>query len=98
MRINGCQIEIFSLPRETAYSPRRKSEKSRCTDEKAAKLASANRPLSLLHAEGPKRLVNATGLSVLNECQPGRFATLCARKFLGRYHGAIGNAEPADDD
>jgi hypothetical protein len=53
---------------------------------------------SLLHADGPERFFNATGLSVLNEYQAGGFATLCARKFLGRYHGAIANAEPADDD
>jgi hypothetical protein len=53
---------------------------------------------SLLHAEGSKRFVRAPGLGVLNQRQPGCFATLGVRKFLGRYHGAIGNAEPAEDD
>jgi hypothetical protein len=53
---------------------------------------------SLLQAEGPKRLVKATGLGVLDQCLPGCFATLCACKFLCRYHGAIDSPEPAHDD
>jgi hypothetical protein len=56
-------------------------------------------PLSLLRAEGPKRLFDATGLGVINQRQSGCIATLCARKFLCRYRGALdGPAEPADDD
>src|SRR5271165_6545766 len=55
-------------------------------------------PTSLLHAEGPERLVKTTGLGVLDQCLPGRFATLCAGKFLCRYHGAIDSPEPAHDD
>jgi hypothetical protein len=43
-------------------------------------------------------LVRAPGLGVLNQCLPGRVAPLCAGKFLGRNHGAIGNTKPANDD
>jgi hypothetical protein len=53
---------------------------------------------SLLHAERPERLVNAAGLGAVDQRQPGCFATLCLGKFLGCYHSAIGDAEPADDD
>jgi hypothetical protein len=55
-------------------------------------------PASLLHAEGPERLVKATGLGVVDQCLPGSFATLCARKLLCRYHGAIDSPKPAHDD
>ena len=54
---------------------------------------------SFFLAEAPKRLFGPTGLSVINERQAGRIATLCARKFLGRYRGTLdGPAEPANDD
>ena len=63
-------------------------------------------PASLLHADGPERLVKATGARVLDQFLPGCptlllsffFATLRARKFLCRYHGAIDSPEPAHDD
>jgi hypothetical protein len=55
-------------------------------------------PASLLHADGPKRLVKATGGGVLDQFLAGCFATLCARKFLCRYHGAIDSPEQAHDD
>ena len=54
--------------------------------------------LSLWYAERSKRLVRAPGLGVLNQCLPGRVAPLCAGKFLGRNHGAVGNTKPANDD
>jgi hypothetical protein len=54
---------------------------------------------SLLYAEGPKRFFDAAGLGVLNQCQPGCFASLRARKFLCRYRCALnGPAEPANDN
>jgi hypothetical protein len=37
---------------------------------------------SLLHAEGPKRLFNAAGLGVLDQCQPCCLATLRARELV----------------
>jgi hypothetical protein len=56
-------------------------------------------PLSLLRAEGPKRLFDAAGLGVINQRQSGCIATLYARKFLCRDRGALDRpAEPADDD
>ena len=63
-----------------------------CTTTTAATL------FSLWDAERPERLVRAPGLGVLNQCLPGRVASLCAGKFLGRNHGAVCNAEPTNDD
>ena len=45
-----------------------------------------------------KRLVSAAGLGVLNQCRPGRVASLCVSKFLGPNHGAVCNGKPTDND
>jgi len=54
--------------------------------------------LSLWDAKRSNGLIGASGLGVLNQCLPGRVAPLCAGKFLCRNHGAVRDAEPANDD